>query len=72
MGSRTVLARALLPLLGFLVFLAVSNSTMVNVALPWIGATFDASPEAYGWVVSGFMLTFGVLGALIGRFVDSD
>jgi DHA2 family metal-tetracycline-proton antiporter-like MFS transporter len=63
-------ARRLLPLMGIYIFLAVSNGTMVNVALPYIGAAFDASATDYGWVVSGFMLTFGVLGAVVGRLSD--
>jgi DHA2 family metal-tetracycline-proton antiporter-like MFS transporter len=69
-NQRSVPARRLLPLLGFYIFLAVSNGTMINVALPFVGEAFSADAGSYGWVVSGFMLTFGVLGAVVGRLAD--
>ena len=68
--KHTVPASQLLPLLGVYVFLAVSSGTMVNIALPYIGSVFEAPAATYGWVISGFMLTFGVLGAVIGRLAD--
>ena len=69
-ARRTVPAARLQPLLAYFVFLSVSSGTMVNVALPYVGAAFSASAEHYGWVVGGYTLTFGVLGAVMGRLAD--
>jgi len=52
------------------VFLSVASGTLVNVALPFIGDAFDAPESRYSWVVSGFMLTFGVFSAIHGRLGD--
>ena len=34
------------------VFMSVVNTTMVNVSLPSIGDSFDASPASLGWLVT--------------------
>ncbi|MEO0605254.1 MAG: MFS transporter, partial [Myxococcota bacterium] len=61
------------PFLGIVlafVFLSVASGTLVNVALPFIGEHFDAPESRFSWVVSGFMLTFGVFSAIHGRLGD--
>lgn len=53
-----------------LVFLSVASGTMINVALPFIGAHFAVPEPVYGWVVTAFVLTFGVFSAVHGRLAD--
>ena len=52
------------------VFLSVASGTMINVALPYLGAHFGVPEPTYGWVVNGFILTFGVFSAVHGRLGD--
>ncbi|MEV0120523.1 MFS transporter [Streptomyces sp. NPDC050703] len=64
---RRALSLALLSLLQFLIAVDV---TVVNVALPAIGARFDAGPAALSWVVTGYTLVGGGLLLLGGRLTD--
>jgi MFS transporter, DHA2 family, metal-tetracycline-proton antiporter len=61
---------AVLLLLAGVVFLAVVNGTMVNVALPYLGEDFGVSEGVYGWVVTGYALSFGIFNAVDGRLAD--
>ncbi len=51
-------------------FIAVVNGNMINVALPFIGHHFEVSEGTYGWLVTGFSLTFGVFSAVHGRLAS--
>ncbi len=59
-----------LVLLSGVVFMAVVNATMINVALPHIGAHFAVSEGTFGWIVTGYSLTFGIFSAVDGRLAD--
>jgi EmrB/QacA subfamily drug resistance transporter len=48
----------------------VVDTTVVNVALPSIRASLGFSPTSLAWVVNAYMLTFGGLLLLAGRFGD--
>ncbi len=63
-------ARRALFLLCFVVFFAVVNASMVNVALPFIGRDFQVTEGVYGWIVTGFSLTFGIFSAIHGRLAN--
>jgi EmrB/QacA subfamily drug resistance transporter len=52
------------------VFMSVTNTTMVNVALPTIGDDFDAGPSRLGWLVTAYSLAFGVGTPFYGRLGD--
>ncbi len=60
----------ILTLLCCVVFMAVVNGTMINVGLPFIGRDFGVSEGTYGWMVTGFTLTFGIFSAINGRLGD--
>jgi EmrB/QacA subfamily drug resistance transporter len=62
--------RAILFLLGGVVFLAVVNGTMINVALPHIGESFQTTEGVYGWLVTGYALAFGIFNAIDGKLGD--
>jgi len=51
-------------------FMAVLDTTIVNVALPSIAQGIKASSEALEWVVSGYALTFGLALVPAGRLGD--
>lgn len=60
----------ILALLASVVFLAVVNGTMINIALPYIGRDFEVSEGTYGWIVTGYSLSFGIFNAVNGRLAD--
>jgi MFS family permease len=51
-------------------FMAVLDTTIVNVALPSIAQGIKASSDALEWVVSGYALTFGLALVPAGRLGD--
>lgn len=51
-------------------FMAVLDTTIVNVALPSIAVGAHASSDALEWVVSGYALTFGLALVPSGRIGD--
>lgn len=59
-------------LAGCLTALAMTlvDATVVNVALPSIGAGLGARPSELLWVVSGYGLAFGMVPVLGGRLGD--
>ncbi|MGA4846080.1 MFS transporter [Streptomyces sp. G5(2025)] len=59
-----------LALLSLLQFLIAIDVTVVNVALPAIGARFHANAAALSWVVTGYTLVGGGLLLLGGRLTD--
>lgn len=52
-------------------FMLILDLTVVNVALPSIGADLGAGREALTWVVTGYVLAFGGLMLLGGRLADT-
>ncbi|MDQ8703616.1 MFS transporter [Streptomyces sp. LHD-70] len=59
-----------LALLSLLQFLIAVDVTVVNVALPSIGAEFGADAASLSWVVTGYTLVGGGLLLLGGRVTD--
>jgi sugar phosphate permease len=51
-------------------FMAVLDTTIVNVALPSIALGTHAASADLEWVVSGYALTFGLALVTAGRFGD--
>jgi EmrB/QacA subfamily drug resistance transporter len=51
-------------------FMLILDLTVVNVALPELGADLDLRRSASTWVVSAYVLFFGGLMLLGGRFAD--
>ena len=54
--------------LGF--FVIMVDTTIVNIAVPTLVATFQTSLAAVGWVNSAYLLTFAVLLLVTGRLGD--
>ncbi len=71
-GSRPSPARAWLVLgaMSMLQFLIAVDVTVVNIALPSIGADFDVDAHSLTWVVVGYTITGGGLLMLGGRLGD--
>ena len=52
-------------------FMLILDLTVVNVALPALGADLDLSRTAFTWAISAYVLVFGGLLLLGGRLADS-
>jgi MFS family permease len=52
-------------------FMLILDLTVVNVALPDLGADLDLSRTAFTWAVSAYVLFFGGLLLLGGRLADA-
>src|SRR3984885_768863 len=59
-----------LVLLAMTQFVIVIDASIVNVALPSIGAHLHFSRDDLSWVVNAYTLTFGGFLLLGGRFAD--
>src|SRR6266702_4984203 len=57
--SRDILALAVVVILGTI--MTVLDLTIVNVAIPAIGATFRAPVDTIQWVMTGYMLAFATV-----------
>ena len=62
--------RLLLAVLISTVFVAVLNTSMVNVSVPNIQDDFGASEGQVGWVITGYLLVYAVGIPLYGRVSD--
>ncbi|PPG10897.1 MULTISPECIES: MFS transporter [unclassified Rathayibacter] len=51
-------------------FIALLDTTIVNVALPTIRTTLDASESTLSWIISGYALAFGLALIPAGRLGD--
>ncbi|SDU98333.1 drug resistance transporter, EmrB/QacA subfamily [Microlunatus sagamiharensis] len=61
--------RALVVLLAGM-FIALLDTTIVNVALPTIRTSLDASESTLSWIISGYALAFGLALIPAGRIGD--
>src|SRR6188768_3083878 len=51
-------------------FMALLDTTIVNVALPTIQQSLDANEATLSWIISGYALAFGLMLIPAGRFGD--
>jgi EmrB/QacA subfamily drug resistance transporter len=51
-------------------FMALLDTTIVNVALPTIQSTLDAGEATLSWIISGYALAFGLVLIPAGRLGD--
>jgi DHA2 family metal-tetracycline-proton antiporter-like MFS transporter len=65
-----VSTRLLLLVLISAVFVAVLNTSMVNIVVPVIGSEFGASEGQVGWVITGYLLIYAVGIPLYGHVSD--
>ena len=71
-ASTVVPRRAWLALIVLLasMFMALLDTTIVNVALPTIRTSLDASESTLSWIISGYALAFGLVLIPAGRIGD--
>jgi DHA2 family metal-tetracycline-proton antiporter-like MFS transporter len=63
-------ARRTLVLVSVAVLSSVLSSTMINIVLPLIGRDLNVEPARLGWLVTGYLLVFGISIPFYGRLAD--
>ncbi len=67
---RPIDARKALPWIVFLVFFGVLNETVFNVSIPAIARQYALSPSGVSWVMTTFIVFFGIGSVIYGRLSD--
>jgi len=62
--------RRLVPWIAYLIFFAVLNETVFNVSTPTIAAQFSLSPSGVSWMMTIFMVFFGIGAVIFGKLSD--
>jgi len=63
-------AKKVLPWITYLIFFAVLNETVFNVSTPSISAQYALSPTGVSWMMTVFIVFFGVGSVIFGRLSD--
>jgi MFS family permease len=63
-------ARRTLMLVSVAVVSSALSGTMTNIALPVIGRDFNVEPARLGWLVTGYLLIFGIATPFYGRLAE--
>ena len=69
-GTGAVRREKLVPWIIYLIFFAVLNETVFNVSTPKIALQFQLSPAGVSWVMTLFMILFGIGSVVFGRLSD--
>lgn len=70
MTSPAVDRKKLVPWINFLIFFCVMNETVFNVSTPRISAQFSLTPAGVSWMMTIFMIFFGVGSLIYGKLSD--
>jgi MFS transporter, DHA2 family, metal-tetracycline-proton antiporter len=62
--------RKIVPWIAYLIFFAVLNETVFNVSTPKIAAQFSLSPSGVSWMMTVFMVLFGIGAVIYGKLSD--
>jgi DHA2 family metal-tetracycline-proton antiporter-like MFS transporter len=63
-------AKRILPWIVFVVFFGVLNETVFNVSIPAIARQYGLSPSGVSWVMTTFIVFFGIGSVIFGRLSD--
>lgn len=62
--------KKLVPWINYLIFFSVINETVFNVATPKIAEQFTLGPAGVSWVMTIFMIFFGIGAVIYGKLSD--
>jgi DHA2 family metal-tetracycline-proton antiporter-like MFS transporter len=68
--SKTIDVRRTVPWIIFSIFFAVLNETVFNVSTPVIAAQFNLTAAEVSWVMTTFIIFFGVGSVIYGKLSD--
>jgi DHA2 family metal-tetracycline-proton antiporter-like MFS transporter len=69
-NEKTMNINKLIPWIIYLIFFAVLNETVFNVSTPMIAKQFSLSPSGVSWMMTIFMIFFGIGSVIYGRLSD--
>ncbi len=69
-GTTQINRKKLVPWIIYLIFFAVLNETVFNVSTPKIALQFSLSPAGVSWMMTIFMVFFGIGMVVFGRLSD--
>ncbi|HET6487143.1 MAG TPA: MFS transporter, partial [Spirochaetia bacterium] len=69
-AARGTALRRLVPWILFLIFFTVMNETVFNVSTPKIAEQFGLGPAGVSWVMTVFLVFFGIGSVIYGRLSD--
>lgn len=69
-GTTPINRKKLVPWIIYLIFFAVLNETVFNVSTPKIALQFSLSPAGVSWMMTLFMVFFGIGMVVFGRLSD--
>ena len=62
--------KRMVPWISYLIFLSVVNETVFNVSTPKIAEQFGLGPSGVGWMMTAFMVFFGIGSIIYGKLFD--
>ena len=62
--------KKLVPWINYLIFFCVVNETVFNVSTPRISEQFSLSPSGVSWMMTSFMVLFGIGSLIYGKLSD--
>ncbi|HTX73977.1 MAG TPA: MFS transporter [Rectinemataceae bacterium] len=68
--SATVNPKRMLPWIVYLIFFSVLNETVFNVSTPKIAEQFGLTPAGVSWMMTTFLVFFGVGSMIYGKLSD--
>jgi DHA2 family metal-tetracycline-proton antiporter-like MFS transporter len=69
-AERTTDVKRLVPWIVYLIFFAVLNETVFNVSTPRIAEQFSLSPSGVSWIMTIFLVFFGIGSVIYGKLSD--
>ncbi|HVZ80253.1 MAG TPA: MFS transporter [bacterium] len=70
MAPAAVDRKRLVPWINYLIFFCVVNETVFNVSTPRISEQFGLTPAGVSWMMTSFMVFFGVGSLIYGKLSD--
>jgi MFS transporter, DHA2 family, metal-tetracycline-proton antiporter len=62
--------KKIVPWIAYLIFFSVLNETVFNVSTPKISQQFGLGPSGVGWMMTIFMVFFGIGSMIYGKLSD--
>jgi DHA2 family metal-tetracycline-proton antiporter-like MFS transporter len=69
-GKAAADPRKVVPWIAYLIFFAVLNETVFNVSTPKIATQFALTPSGVSWMMTVFMVFFGIGSVVFGKLSD--
>ncbi|WP_248930027.1 MFS transporter [Paenibacillus hamazuiensis] len=68
--APTLNLKRTVPWIVYIIFFGVLNETMFNVSTPSIAAQFQLQPSGVSWIITSFIIFFGIGSVIYGKLSD--